>query len=65
MEQHALKNVNNYWNTNISFYLETSGGQNSNLYLNFTYFSIPVLIIHLWHLKAVKVAGVKVYLRQN
>ncbi len=28
------KNVNNCLNTNISFYLETSGGQNSNLYLN-------------------------------
>ena len=34
MEQHALKNVNNYLNTNIYFYLETSGGQSSNLYLN-------------------------------
>jgi hypothetical protein len=31
-EQHASKNENNGWNTNISFYLETSGGQNSNLY---------------------------------
>jgi hypothetical protein len=34
MEQHTLKNVNNCCNTNISFYLETSGGQSSNLYLN-------------------------------
>ncbi len=34
MEQHALKNVNYCWNINISFYLETSGDQNSNLYLN-------------------------------
>jgi hypothetical protein len=38
MEQHALKNVNNCWNTNISFFLETSGGQKSNLYLNVVYF---------------------------
>ncbi len=27
MEQHTLKNVNNCLNTNISFYLETSGCQ--------------------------------------
>jgi hypothetical protein len=33
MEQHAFKNVNIFWNTNISFYLETSGGQKSNQYL--------------------------------
>ncbi len=33
MEQHALKNVNNYLNTNIYSYLETSGGQSSNPYL--------------------------------
>jgi len=34
MEQHALKNVNSCWNNKITFYFETSGGQNSNLYLN-------------------------------
>jgi hypothetical protein len=34
MEQHTLKNVNNCLNTNIYSYLETSGGQSSNLYLN-------------------------------
>jgi hypothetical protein len=34
MEQHGLKNVNNYLNTNIYSYLETSSGQSSNLYLN-------------------------------
>ncbi len=34
MEQHALTNVNNYFNTNIYSYLETSGGQSYNLYLN-------------------------------
>jgi len=38
MEQHALKNVNSCWNTKISFYLETSGGQNYNLYLNVVHF---------------------------
>jgi hypothetical protein len=38
MEQHTSKNVNNCWNTNISFYLETSGGQNSNLYINVAHF---------------------------
>jgi hypothetical protein len=34
MEKHALKNVNNDFNNNIYSYLETSGGQSSNLYLN-------------------------------
>jgi hypothetical protein len=34
MKQRALKNLNNYLNTNICSYLETSGGQSSNLYLN-------------------------------
>jgi hypothetical protein len=34
MEQHTFKNVNKYLNTNIYSYLETSGGQCSNLYLN-------------------------------
>jgi hypothetical protein len=29
-----FKNVNSYLNTNIYFYLETSGGQSSNLQLN-------------------------------
>ncbi len=33
-EQHAFKNVNNSLNTNIYSYLETSDGQNCNLYLN-------------------------------
>ncbi len=36
MEQNA-KNVNIGWNTNISFYLDTSGGQSSSLYLNVVY----------------------------
>ncbi len=34
MEQHALKKVNNCLNTNIYSYLETSGRQSSNPYLN-------------------------------
>ncbi len=38
MEQRALKNVNNYLNTNIYSYFETSSGQNSNLYLNVGHF---------------------------
>jgi hypothetical protein len=38
MEEHALKNVNNCLNTNIYSYLETSGGQSSNLYFKVVYF---------------------------
>ncbi len=34
MEHHALKNVNSCWNTQITFYLKTFGGENSILYLN-------------------------------
>ncbi len=34
MEQRTLKNVNKCLNTNIYSYLETSGGQSSNLYLD-------------------------------
>jgi len=53
MEQRTLKNVNNCLNTNIYYYLETSGGQNSNLYLNIVDFLTPVLFRHLWQLKTV------------
>ncbi len=38
MEQHGLKNINNCMNTNISSYLETSGGQSSYPYLNVAFF---------------------------
>ncbi len=38
MEQHVLKNVNNCLNTNIYSYLETSGGQSSDLYLKVVHF---------------------------
>jgi hypothetical protein len=38
MERHALKNVINCLNTNIYFYLETSGGHSSNLHLNVIHF---------------------------
>ncbi len=38
MEQHTLKNVNICLNTNIYSYLETSGGQSYNPYLNVGYF---------------------------
>ncbi len=53
MEQHTLENVNNCSNTNINSYLETSGGQNSNMYLNVVHFLAPVLIRHLWQAKTV------------
>jgi hypothetical protein len=38
MEQRTLKNVNIYLNTNIYYYLDTSGGQSSNLYVNVVHF---------------------------
>ncbi len=38
MEQHALKYIKNFLNTNIYSYLETYGGQSSNLYLNVVHF---------------------------
>ncbi len=38
MEERILKIVNNYLNTNIYSYSETSGGQSSNLYLNVVHF---------------------------
>jgi hypothetical protein len=38
MEQRVLKIVNNCFNTNIYSYLETSGGQSYNLYLNVVHF---------------------------
>jgi hypothetical protein len=44
MEQHTIKNVNNCLNTNIYSYLEASGGQSSNQYLNDVNFLTPVLI---------------------
>ncbi len=34
MKQCTLKNVNNYLNTNIYSYLETSGSQSYYIYLN-------------------------------
>ncbi len=38
MEQRAFKNVSNCLNNNIDSYLETSGGQSSNLYTNVVHF---------------------------
>ncbi len=38
IEQHTFKNVNNYLNTNIYSYLETSGGESDNLKLNVVQF---------------------------
>ncbi len=48
-----FKIVNNCLNTNIYSYLETSGGQSYNLYLNVVHFLTPVLIRYLWQLKTV------------
>ncbi len=53
MEQVTLKNTNSSWTTKITFYLETSDGQNSNLYLNAEHFLAPVLIGHLWQFQIV------------
>jgi hypothetical protein len=53
MEENTLKNVKKCLNTNIYCNLETSGGISYKLYLNFVHFSTPVLIRHLWQLKAV------------
>jgi hypothetical protein len=38
MEQITLKNENNCLNINIYFYLETTGGESSNLFLNVVHF---------------------------
>jgi len=43
----CFKNVNNCLNTNIYSYLETSGGQSFNLYLNVVHLLTDVLIRHL------------------
>ncbi len=38
MEDRALKSMSNCLNTNIYSYLESSGGQSSNLYFNAVHF---------------------------
>jgi len=38
MEKHTFKNVDYCLNSNIYSYLETSGGQSSNQYLNAVHF---------------------------
>jgi hypothetical protein len=38
MEQRTLKSINNCLNANIYSYIETSGGQSSNPYLNVVHF---------------------------
>ena len=53
VEQHVFKNVSKCLNTNIYSYLETSGGQSSNLYFNVVHFLTPVLVRHLWQSKTV------------
>jgi len=50
MEQRTLRNVNNYLNTNIYSYLETSGGQSYNLYLKVVY--LKVVYLKVVYLKA-------------
>jgi hypothetical protein len=53
MEQHTLKVVQDCWNTNISFYLETSGVK-ALIYIQILFiFSMPVLIRNQLHLKTV------------
>ncbi len=47
-----IKIVNNCLNNKIYSYLEISGGQSSNLYLNVVHFSTPGFIKHLWQPKA-------------
>jgi hypothetical protein len=53
MGQRTLRNVNNYLNTNIYSYLETSVGQSSYLYKKVVHFLTPVLIRHLRQLKTI------------
>ncbi len=53
MEQHTLKYINSCWTTKITSYVETSGGQISNLYLYLFIYSTPVLNRHLCQLKTV------------
>ncbi len=53
MEQHILKIVKTCLNANIYSYLETSGGQSYNPYLNVVHFSTQILIRYLWQLKTV------------
>jgi hypothetical protein len=38
MEQRVLRNINSFLNINTYSYLETSGGQSYNLYLNVVHF---------------------------
>ncbi len=53
MERHTFKNVNNCLNANIYSYLDTSGSQSSDQYLNVDHFLTLVLIRHLWQLTTV------------
>ena len=53
MEQRTLKNCKQLFEYLIYTYLETSGGQSSNLFINVVHFSTPVLIRHLWQLKTI------------
>jgi hypothetical protein len=48
-----FKNCKQLIECHINSDLETSGGQDSNLFLNGVNFLTPVLIRHLWQLKTV------------
>jgi hypothetical protein len=43
IEQHALKNVHDCVNANSCSYLETSGSQSADLYLNVHFFNTSVI----------------------
>ncbi len=53
IEQHALKNVNCFWDNKITFYLESSGGQSAYLYLSVVHFFNTCVNQHLWQFKTV------------
>ncbi len=49
MKQIALKNVKIVWMKKLPFFSETSGGQNSNLHLNFVQF---LMVAYDYHFSA-------------
>ena len=55
-----FKNLNDCLNASIYTYLNTSGSQSSNLYLNVVYFLTPELIKHLWQVKTVVFSSIVV-----
>jgi hypothetical protein len=55
-----FKNLNDCLNASIYTYLNTSGSQSSNLYLNVVYFLTPELIKHPWQVKTVVFSSIVV-----